>query len=212
MIPSNEGTTLEATGGDGELDAWRAEWRSLGATEDFTRSVAERAARDGRRMGRAAAGEVLAAALSSALCAAMIVHKHGALDVVAICAVVLVFNGAWLTHFFTSRTALFPSYGAGLDAFVALTRRRLDAELRWLGYARRWTLALAALAAPWSLWVLVAHGEAYRAAPWRAVVGFGGAALIFAGVLLTSRLKERSLRAERDRFERAVADSLAQTS
>jgi hypothetical protein len=56
------------------------------------------------------------------------------------------------------------------------------------------------------LWFFVAHRQAYLAAPWRAVVGFGGAAAILAGIAQWARRKEKTLRAEEEAFERHLAE------
>lgn len=191
---------------DAELLSWREEWQSLGGQEDFAAELVARAAKDGRRMRRAAAAEVLAAAFSSGLSAWLIIHTEAAIEVVAITAFVLVFNGAWLTHFFLLRAQLFATSGQGADAFVELTRRRLATELRWVTVARKWCVVLAAIVTPWGVWTFFRHKDAYLAEPWRAIVGFGGAAVIFAFVWMQTRRKERKVRAEEMAFERHLAD------
>lgn len=191
---------------DAELSTWRGEWQALGGKDDLASELVARAVKDGKRLRRSAATEVLAATISSSLCLWLIVRTHGALEVVAMTGLILLFNGAWLTHFFTLRSDLFRPSAEGIDAFVALTRKRLAAEQRWMRFARRWTAALAAAVVPWSIWVYLAHRDAYEAAPWRAVVGFGTAFVIFAGMFLYSFRKERKLRREEESFERHVAE------
>lgn len=190
---------------DAELSTWRGEWQSLGGGDDLASELVSRAARDGRRMRRAATLEVLAATLSTSFSVWLVARSQGSPEVVAVCALVLLFNGAWLTHFFTLRAELFSSSAEGVDAFVALARRRVGTELRWARAARRWMLGLGALLVPWAIWVFVAHREAYSAAPWRGVVGFGGAAAIFGVVYALTHRKERKLRDEAEAFERYVA-------
>lgn len=191
---------------DAELSTWRGEWQALGGKEDLASQLVARAAKDGRRLRRSAATEVLAATFSSSVCLWLIVRTHGSLEVVAMTGLILLFNGAWLTHFFTLRSDLFRPSAEGIDAFVALTRKRMAAEQRWMRFARLWTAALAVPLVPWSIWVFLAHREAYLAAPWRAVVGFGTAFVILAGVFLYTFRKERRLRREEESFERHVAD------
>ena len=191
---------------DAELTAWRGEWQALGGKDDLALQLVARAAKDSKRMRRSATGEVLACAFSSAVSFWLIIRSHGAADVVAMTGFILLFNGAWLTHFFTLRADLFGTSGNSVDAFVTLTRRRLAAERRWTRIARRWTLAICAALVPWGIWVLIGHREAYLAAPWRAIVGFGTAAVILAGVLIVMRRKERKVIAEEEAFERHVAD------
>jgi len=192
---------------DAELSSWRGEWQALGGKDDLAAQLVARAAKDGKRMRRAATGEVLAAMFSTSLCLWLVVRSHGSIEVVAMTGLILLFNGAWLTHFFTLRANLFGSSGEGVDAFVALTRRRFATELRWARAARRWMLAIAVPLVPWAIWVFVAHRDAYLAAPWRAVVGFGGAAAIFTAVYVLTHRKERKLRAEEETFERHLAST-----
>lgn len=191
---------------DTELSTWRGEWQSLGGKEDLAAQLVARAAKDGKRLRRSATTEVLAATFSSSACLWLTVKTHGSLEVVVITGLILAFNGAWLTHFFTARAGLFAPAGEGVDAFVALTRRRLTAELRWMRIARRWTLGIAGPSVLWGIWVFLAHRDAYLAAPWRAAVGFGGAAAILAAVFGYAHWQERKLRREEAAFERHVAD------
>lgn len=192
---------------DKELSTWRTEWQTLGGQEDLAAELVARAAKDGRKMRRAAALEVLAATFSTTVCLWLVVKTHGELEITAMTAIILLFNGGWLTHFFMSRANLFGSSGEGLEPFIELTRRRLATDLRWAAAARRWMLAVGVPLIPWAIWVLSAHRDAYAAAPWRGVVGFGGAAAIFAGVYVWTHVKERRLRLESEAFDRHVADA-----
>ena len=185
-----------------ELEAWRGQWQALGNTEDRAEMLVARAARDGRRMRRDALGEVLGVVVSSSICFWLVVRTSGAAPVVAVTAIILLFNGAWLTHYLTLRAGLFASSGEGVDVFVALTRKRLATELQWMRFARRWTLVLCGTLVPALVWLVLARWERYVQEPWRAVVGFGVAAAIFASLLLWMAHKARKLRAEQDRFER----------
>ncbi len=191
---------------DRELEGWRREWQQLGGKADFATAVAARAARDGKRMRRGAAAEVLGVVFSSSVSLWLVVRSRGALDLAVVAGIILLFNGGWLTHFFTVRGALFASSGEAASAFVALTRKRLAAERQWARFAKVWMTALGVALVPWGIWFFVAHQEGYRAAPWRAVVGFGGAAAIFAGGFLWMVRKEKRLGSEAERFERQVAD------
>jgi hypothetical protein len=191
---------------DAELSTWRGEWQSLGGREDLASELVARAAKDGKRMRMSAAREVLAALFSTIVCLWLMVRTHGAVEVVAMTGLILFFNGAWLTHFFTLRANLFASSGEGVASFIELTRNRLVTERKWTVFARRWTTAIGAAVVPWSVWVIIVHKDAYRAEPWRAFVGFGVAAAILAGVYFWTRRKERKLTAEADAFERHIAD------
>lgn len=190
---------------DEELLGWQAEWATLGGNPRFAATMVERAARDGRKLRLSAAGEVLAAVFSMAVSVGVVVRSHGALPVVFIIVVIQVFTGAWLAHFFHSRRALFDAEGRDTAGFVALTRERLEASRRWTLFGRRWMQILGALVVPWTVWMFAANAAMYRAEPWRAVVGFGGALVIFAGAYLWLAHKERATVREREALEKEIA-------
>lgn len=191
---------------DPELAMWRAEWQALGGSENFAAQLVVRARKDGRRMRFSAAGEIGAAILATSVCAWLIVKSHGEPEDVVMTVFIVLFLGAWLTQFFTLRAGTFAASGEGVEAFVALTRRRLVTQRRWTRYAERWTALLAVAVVPWAAWVLHGHWAAYAAQPWRGVVGVGGAAVILAGVFRANRVKGRKLAAETEAFERQLVD------
>ncbi len=191
---------------DAELTSWRGEWQGLGGSEDFAAQLVARARKDGRKLRLSAAAEVLAATISTTVCVWLLARSRGSPEVIAMTAFILPFNGAWLTHFFTVRAGTFTAIGAGVDDFVALTRRRLVTQRKWMVQARRWTSAIAVAVVPWAVWVLYTHREAYAREPWRGVVGFGTVVVILAGVYAWTFVKERKLAAEAEAFERHVAD------
>lgn len=190
---------------DPELSSWREEWQSLGGGEDFAAALVARATRDGRRLRLSALGEVFGVLVSTSICIALMVRSHGAIDVLAITALILMFNGGWLTYFFTLREGAFGSSGQGTEAFVALTRRRFAIDRRWIQFSRKWTIALVALLIPWSAWAIYRHRDAYRAEPWRGAVGFGVMAAILIGLFFWLRFKERRTIAREAAFEREIA-------
>jgi len=192
---------------DEELEQWKSTWQSLGDKATFATELVDRAAREGRKMKRSAAGEVAGAIVSSGICVWLVVFTKGTIEVAAVTTMILLFNGAWLTHFFTVRAGTFATSGASIDAFVALTRARLSAQLRWSGYAKRWLIVLTALLIPWSIWAFVVHRAAYLAMPWRAAVGFGGWVAILAGVFAFLLWKEKRLEGEIATFEKEVAEA-----
>jgi hypothetical protein len=131
----------------------------------------------------------------------LLVRSRGALEVVAMVAFILIFNGAWLTYFFMLREGAFASSGETTEAFVTLTRRRFAIDKRWVRYARRWTLVLLAFITPHAIWFSYLHRAVYRAEPWRAVVGFGTVAVILAGLFIWLRHKERRILSNEASFE-----------
>lgn len=193
---------------DAELSTWRGEWQGLGGSEDFAAQLVARARKDGRKLRLSAAAEVLAALFSTTVCLWLLARSHGSPEVIAMTALILPFNGAWLTHFFTARAGTFDALGASVGDFITLTRQRLATQRKWMAQARRWTIAIGIAIVPWALWVLYAHRDAYAREPWRGVVGFGTIAVILAGVLAWTFVKERKLGAEAEAFERHLADTL----
>jgi hypothetical protein len=142
--------------------------------------------------------------VSSSICFWLIVRTHGAAEVEAITGLILLFNGAWLAHYLGVRADLFATSGEGVDAFVALTRKRLAVERRWMRIARRWTLVICAAVVPVLVWILAVRWDRYLQEPWRGVVGVGVAASIFVGVFVWMGHKDRKLRTEQERFERYI--------
>lgn len=192
---------------DEELARWQEEWQSLGDEAGLAKELVARAERDGRKLKISAAREVLGAAFAAAVSAWLVVFTKGKLEVVVVAIAIALFSGAWITHFFTVRAGTFAASGQGIEAFVALTRARMAAATRWNRYAMKWNLVLATLLVPWSVWVFIAHLDAYLAAPWRAVVGFGGWVAIMAGLMFFLRVKAKRLRAEEEAFERELAEA-----
>lgn len=186
---------------DSELKSWQREWQSLGGGADFAAALAERARLDGRKLRTSTLGEIGGVIVSTSICVWLLVRSRGAIEVVAMLACILIFNGAWLTYFFTLRGGAFSASGETTEAFVALTRRRFAIDRRWVQFSRRWTYALLALITPWAIWFATKHADAYRAEPWRAAVGFGGVAVILTGLLLWLRHKERRTRENEAAFE-----------
>ena len=91
---------------DDELNGWRSEWQRLGHTEGTAGELVRRASKDLRRMRAAAMAEVLAALCSSAFSVWLVVRSHGAVEIVSIAATVLAFNGASLTHYFSTSNSI----------------------------------------------------------------------------------------------------------
>ena len=191
---------------DNELESWQNEWQRLGQTEASARQLVRRAHKDMWRMRAAAAGEVLGAACSTTIVGWLLLRSHGAIEVVCIAALILLFNGAWLTHYFGMRKDVLSPSAGSTKQYVELTRARLLVEQRWNHAARRWTLALCALALPWSVWAFASHFDLYRAAPWRAVVGFGGAFGLSSGLFWFFHRKRVTLGKKLETFERQVAE------
>lgn len=189
---------------DKELEMWTKEWQSLGGREGLAEELSTRVTRDAKRIRRSVVIEFAAAAFSTSLGAWLVVEAKGSLVVVVVVAGILLFNGVWLTRLVTLRENESRGLADGVDGFVALTRRRADNDMRWNRFARNAMLALTALVIPWSGWAFLARREMYAAEPWRAVVGFGTAFSILAGVFFFNERRKRKLEADRARFERLV--------
>lgn len=191
---------------DIELSRWQSEWQSLGGRQGLAKELSARVVRDGKRIRRGLAAEVAGGLFAAALSIALVIRMRGEAVTTVVCAGVLVFTGVWTSRVFTLRQGSLRATTEGLDTFVELTRRRLDDELRWIGFGTRAMQVLAALLVPWAVWALVARWAIYSAEPWRGIVGFGTAGVILAATFLKYRIKRRSLLQDRERFEALVAE------
>ena len=191
---------------DKELDAWKSEWQSLGGREGLAEELAHRVANDGRRIRRGIATEIAAGAVAALIGVWLVVRTRGELVATVACAGILVFTGVWITRLVTLREGAMVPASNGLDDFIELTRRRVRDDLRWSHFTLRAMQVLALLLVPWAVWAFIARYAMYRAEPWRALVGFGGAALILVLSLVWQRHKRRKVEVERDRFESLVAE------
>ncbi len=195
----------ESVRDDGELSAWRAEWLSLGDTTALAEQLAARCLRDGRRLRRSLVYETVAGAFSSAIAFALIVRTHGAPSVAAICGVILVFNGAWVTRFHVARRGQLASVAAGLDRYVELTRARLATDVALVRFAVVANVVLAAAIVPAVAWILLSRLERIRHEPWRAAVAVGAIVVTHAALFLYTRRKRAKALDELARFEALVA-------
>lgn len=189
---------------DEELEMWTKEWQSLGGRDGLAQELSARVTRDAKRIRRSVVTELAGAAFSTALGAWLVVKTQGSVVVVVVVAGILVFNGVWLTRLLTLRENESRGLADGVEGFVALTRRRADNDMRWNRFARDAMLVLGALIVPWSVWAYLSRREAYDAAPWRGIVGFGTAFVILAAVFVFNQRRRRLLEADRTRFERLV--------
>lgn len=197
---------------DDELERWRVEWQALGGKDVLAKELAARAVRDERRLRRAVWIEIVAAMFATLPSGFLLVRTHGEIVVVAVSLAITVFCGVWITRLLTLHEGSLrlrrevPAANAPLERYVVSTRDRLERELRWNAFARRAMSVLGVLLVPWSVWTFVHREAMYRAEPWRAVAGFGGAAVIFAGVFIAQVHKRKKLVAERRAFEALVAE------
>lgn len=191
---------------DKELETWKTEWQSLGGRERLAEELAGRVAKDGKRLRRALAREVVAGVVAVGLSVWLVARTHGELVSAVACAGIVLFTGIWLTRLFWVYEGSLRSPGTGLDAFMDLTRCRLADDLKWIAFSRRATQILAIAIVPWGIWAFVRRYAMYRDEPWRAVVGFGSVALILTGLFVWYRGKQRKLVAELERFEALVAE------
>jgi hypothetical protein len=85
-----------------------------------------------------------------------------------------------LVGWFHLHRGAFRASGSGTDAFLALARRRAKANLMWNRASRAGLGVFVIVVAAWMPFVLQGRAAAYAAEPWRAIVGFGSAFVIFA--------------------------------
>ncbi len=193
---------------DEELASWREGWQALGGQRELTEELLTRVARDARRIRRGMIKEFAAAAGGAAVCVWLLVHSAGDLVAIIACSAILVFFGVWVTHLVGLRKGSLRAEGSSVDGFVELTARRYDDDLAWNTFGRRCTFVIAILIVPWGAWAAYSRYDMYAAEPWRAVVGFGTAALL---LLLTHAWNVRARRKillERRRFEELVSKGM----
>jgi hypothetical protein len=195
---------------DAELTNLRAEWQALGAQSDFAESLVRRARRHRRRVKQRAALEVLGVLFLSAVMSWLIVRRHGDIEVVLVAAVILLFVGAWIFHFFEVHAKFFASHAGDVATFVSLTRDQLAGARKWNRFARAWLGISCALLVPWGFWTAWNHRSLYAAEPWRAVVGYGVAITVFVLSFAYNSKNERNLRREQEAFERQLEDASLQ--
>lgn len=189
---------------DPELAEWRAEWQTFGDPKGLA-DLADRCARDGRKMRRSLAYETVGAAFSTVVLTALVVRTRGTPPVAAIAVALSIFNGVWLARYYGERRGLLAVEGRSVDRYVDLTRRRLAAEHALARFAWNAHLVLVGVVIPGIVWLIAAHAEQYRRAPWRGAVGLGVALSIHAVLFAWLRRKRRRAEGDREAFEALVA-------
>ncbi len=91
--------------------------------------------------------------------------------------------------------------GRSTHDFLALARRRRQAQVRWLRFVRNCLLGAALFGAVWGPWQYLSFRETYRAEPWRALVGFGAYYGVLAALALWNRRRRRTVGEELQRLE-----------
>jgi hypothetical protein len=124
---------------------------------------------------------------------------------VAMASANFVFVALWMGYLTHVRRGTWSAAGSDVRTFASLTRARRVADVRWLRFARVTTAVMLLFVAGWMPFVLRARWALYSAEPWRAVVGFGVAALIGIAVLVAQTRK--LARAERDLARLADPDA-----
>ena len=190
---------------DDELAGWRSEWQTMGDAAALTTDLADRCAREGRRLRRSIVLEVAAATVSTLFMLAQVVKTRGAPPVVAICGGIAVFNAVWVTYFAVARRGALELEGTSLAGFVALTRRRLDSELALGRFAFRAHLALLAFLVPGLAWLFATRADRLMREPWRLAIALVAAVGIHAVLFAWLRRKRDALEVKRRRFEELVA-------
>ena len=188
-----------------EMATWARDWQTLGETAWTTR-LPRRVQRDARNLRREVAGQLLAMGFSSTL-VSVLAWSLPRPEVLALAGIVLTFNAVTLLGNVRERARLLSAVGTGTEAFVELTRRRLDSALRTAQTARRTTWGLAAALAPACLLVYVQNADRYRQNPWSAVLGFGTIVVALALVLARAPQREARLAGELDSFVRELEDA-----
>ncbi len=180
---------------DDEWAAWARDFQDSGDSAPAPEEMLSAARRATRRQWFGYALELLASVGLVAFYVVMM-RRQRATWFVAMASANFVFAALWMGYLTHVRRGTWSAAGSDVRTFAALTRARRVADLRWLRFARVTTAVVLLFVAGWMPFVLRARWALYSAEPWRAVVGFGGAALIGIAVLVAQTRKLE--RAERD--------------
>jgi uncharacterized membrane protein len=112
----------------------------------------------------------------------------------------------WLGYLFHVRRATWRAPAETVVEQVRLAQRRRRADVRWLVFVLRAAVVFGLVVVAWAPFVLHAGRETYLAEPWRALVGFGGIAVILAGVAWHTRRKLQRARREADEVDALVRE------
>jgi hypothetical protein len=174
-------------------------WDELGA--DFRNGGAPIAPDEVRRFRRRQQGKVAIEVVASAVLvgvAGWILSRSPPPAAIAILIAALLFVGVDLTYLFTNRAGLLRASASTTDEWLALLRKQADADLRLNRFATRVCIVAAIIGVGWAPWMFFTFPAEYMAAPWRAVVGFGGYFAFVGATLLWLRWKRRQLVARRE--------------
>jgi hypothetical protein len=200
---------------DLEWEALRAAFRVAPAAggapaAEFDRAaqvakIVARASATARRQALAVAFEVAAAVFVTAF------YVHAALRgappvILAIGAASSVLMAVWLGYLFHVRRATWRAPAESVVEHVRLAQRRRHADVRWHLFVQRAAVVFGLVVVAWTPFVLQAGREEYLAEPWRAVVGFGGIAVILGGVAWHNRRKFQHARREADEVDALVRE------
>lgn len=168
---------------DDEWTAWARDFRGAEGEGPSPEAMLAAVRRETRRQWGAYALEVLASVGLVAFYVLMM-RRQRETWFVAMASANFVFAALWLGYLTYVRRGTWSAAGRDARSFVTLARARREADLRWFRFGRAITAVMLLVVAGWAPFVLQARWAFYAAAPWRAVVGFGGAALIGVGVMV----------------------------
>ncbi|MFO0626276.1 MAG: hypothetical protein U0325_11735 [Polyangiales bacterium] len=180
---------------DDEWAAWARDFQDASDAAPAPEAMLAVARRETRRLRVGYAMELLASVGLVAFYVVMM-RTQRATWFVAMASANFVFAALWMGYLTHVRRGTWSAAGSDVRTFAALTRARRVADVRWLRFARAVTAVMLLFVAGWAPFVLRARWALYRAEPWRAVVGFGVAALI--GVAVLAAQTRKLARAERE--------------
>ncbi len=180
---------------DDEWAAWARDFRDGGDTAPAPEQMLAAARRETRRGWLGYALELLGSVGLVVFYVVMMRWQRGTWFV-AMASANFVFVALWMGYLTHVRRGTWSAAGSDVRTFAALARARRVADVRWLRFSRVTTAVMLLFVAGWMPFVLRARWDRYSAEPWRAVVGFGVAAIIGVGVLVAQTRKLE--RAERD--------------
>ena len=149
-----------------------------------------------RQQGKIAAEVIAAVAL--VVFWAWVLSRSPPPALVAVAIASLLFVGADITYLFSNRAGLLRAAATTTDEWMVLLRKQVDADLRWNRFLIGVCTVAAVFGAVWAPWMFWTFADEYLAAPWRAVIGFGGYFALVFGMLAWFRRTRRRLVARQE--------------
>lgn len=213
--PSNPDATDDDW--DDLVDAWRGDAQPpthtpaaaddaapQSLTEERMKALIQRAEKDGKAQQKAIFIEVLAAAFVVVFMAVMMA-RNPSLPMLLLGGGAQVVTMLWLVALTWTMRDTWQAAGAATADFVALTRRRIKAQLRWTGHVYGFLVLMVAAFNAWAVWVWT-QTDVYEGKPRALAIGVIGVHAICAGIVVANVRQRRKLRGELEALDAEVGE------